>query len=338
MKLIEKPKKTKTGQYVTGEDVLSELAAEHRIVADLLAYRESSKLKSTYVDALPNEVSRRTGRVHTTFHQTGAATGRLASNNPNLQNIPIRTEQGRAIRKAFVAGGPDMVFLSADYSQIELRVMASLSADPAMMEAFHKGEDIHQSTAARVYAVLPEDVTADMRRTAKMVNFGIIYGISAFGLSQRLGIPRPEGARLIDEYFIQYPGVKAYMDRTIEMAKDKGYVETITGRRRYLRDIRSANAMTRKAAERVAINAPIQGTAADMIKLAMVHMHARLREAKLKCRMILQVHDELLFELPARELSAAKDIVSDVMRNALKLSVPVVVEMGSGKSWFEAHA
>ncbi len=338
MKLIEKPKKTKTGQYVTGEEVLTELAGEHRIVADLLAYRESSKLKSTYVDALPNEVSRRTGRVHTTFHQAGAATGRLASNNPNLQNIPIRSEQGRAIRKAFVADGPDMIFLSADYSQIELRVMASLSADPAMIEAFHKGEDIHESTAARVFGVAPDQVTSDMRRTAKMVNFGIIYGISAFGLAQRLSIARSEGARLIDEYFIQYPGVKNYMDRTIELAREKGCVETLTGRRRYFRDINSANAMIRKAAERTAINTPIQGTAADMIKLAMVHMAARLRESALKCRMILQVHDELVFELPESELAAARELVSTTMRDALKLSVPVVVDMGAGKNWFEAHA
>ena len=337
MKLIEKPKKTKTGQYMTGEDVLTELAGEHRIVADLLAYRESSKLKSTYVDALPNDVSRRTGRVHTTFHQAGAATGRLASNNPNLQNIPIRTEQGRAIRKAFVAD-PGMIFLSADYSQIELRVMAALSADPAMMEAFHQGEDIHQATAARVFGVAPAAVTSDMRRTAKMVNFGIIYGISAFGLAQRLGIARSEGARLIDEYFVQYPGVKNYMDRTIELAREKGYVETMTGRRRHFRDINSANAMIRKAAERTAINTPIQGTAADMIKLAMVHMDAKLKESGLKCRMILQVHDELLFELPADELAAAQELVSRTMRDALKLSVPVVVEMGSGRSWFEAHA
>ncbi len=337
MKLIEKPKKTKTGQYMTGEDILAELAGEHRIVADLLAYREASKLKSTYVDALPNDVSRRTGRIHTTFHQAGAATGRLASNNPNLQNIPIRTEQGRAIRKAFVAD-PGRIFLSADYSQIELRVMAALSADPAMMEAFHQGEDIHQATAARVFGVPAAEVTSDMRRTAKMVNFGIIYGISAFGLAQRLGIARSEGARLIDEYFVQYPGVKNYMDRTIELAREKGHVETMTGRRRHFRDINSANAMIRKAAERTAINTPIQGTAADMIKLAMVHMAAKLKVSGLKCRMILQVHDELLFELPESELPAAKELVSKTMRDALKLSVPVVVEMGSGRSWFEAHA
>jgi DNA polymerase-1 len=337
MRLIEKPKKTKTGQYQTGEDILAELAGEHKIVADLLAYREASKLKSTYVDALPNEVSRRTGRVHTTYHQAGAATGRLASNNPNLQNIPIRTEQGRAIRKAFVAG-PGMTFLSADYSQIELRVMAALSADPAMMEAFHKGEDIHEATAARVFGVSPEQVTQEQRRTAKMVNFGIIYGISAFGLAQRLGIARSEGARLIDEYFIQYPGVKNYMDRTIELAREKGYVETITGRRRYFRDITSNNATVRKAAERTAINTPIQGTAADMIKLAMVHMAAKLKDSGLKCRMLLQVHDELLFELPEGELDAAMELVKTTMRDALKLSVPVVVEMGHGRSWFEAHA
>jgi len=337
MKLIEKPKKTKTGQYQTGEDILAELASEHKIVADLLAYREASKLKSTYVDALPHDISRRTGRIHTTFHQTGAATGRLASNNPNLQNIPIRTEQGRAIRKAFIAA-PGMIFISADYSQIELRVMAALSADPAMMEAFHQGLDIHTATAARVYGVAPAEVTTEMRRTAKMVNFGIIYGISAFGLAQRLGIPRSEGARLIDEYFIQYPGVKDYMDRTIEVAREKGYVETLAGRRRYFRDIRSANATVRKAAERTAINTPIQGTAADMIKIAMVNMDAALKSSGLRARMILQVHDELLFELPAEELPAATTLVRDTMIHALKLSVPVVVETGSGRSWFEAHA
>ena len=338
LKLVESPKKTRTGQYVTSEEVLAELAGEHRIVADLLAWREASKLKSTYVDALPNEVSRRTGRVHTTFLQASTSTGRLASNNPNLQNIPIRTEQGRAIRKAFVAGAPGMILLGADYSQIELRVMASLSGDPGMMEAFHRGEDIHQATAAKVFGVEPDHVTPEMRRTAKMVNFGIIYGISAFGLAQRLGIPRAEGARLIDEYFVQYPGVKEFMDRTIAAARDNGWVATLTGRRRPLRDIRSANATVRKAAERTAINTPIQGTAADMIKIAMIRMADRLRESGLRCRMILQVHDELLFELPAEELAPAQALVSDVMRNAMELSVPVVVEMGHGASWYEAHA
>jgi len=292
LKLIEKPKKTKTGQYMTGEDVLSELAGIHPIVADLLTYRESSKLKSTYVDALPTSVSRRTGRVHTTFAQVGAATGRLASNNPNLQNIPIRTEAGREIRKAFIAPAPGWTLLSADYSQIELRVMASISQDAHMMEAFEQGLDIHTATAARVHGVSIAEVTGDMRRSAKMVNFGIIFGISAFGLAQRLGIARSEGGRLIDEYFNQYPGVKLFMDSTIVEAQKKGYVETITGRRRYLRDINSGNVNIRKAAERTAINTPIQGTAADMIKIAMVRTaHAspgarrtRLRNARIRAR------------------------------------------------------
>jgi DNA polymerase-1 len=338
LRLLEKPKKTKTGQYVTGEEVLQELAAEHRIAADLLDWREASKLKSTYVDALPSEVSPRTGRIHTTFLQASTSTGRLASNQPNLQNIPIRSEQGRAIRRAFVPPSPDHLFLSADYSQIELRVMASLSRDPAMMDAFRRGDDIHRDTAARVYGVPGSEVTTDMRRTAKMVNFGIIYGISAFGLAQRLGIPRSEGARLIDEYFLQYPGVKEFIDRTIADAKDKGWVTTMTGRRRPLRDIRSANATVRKAAERTATNTPIQGSAADMIKLAMVHMDDALRTAGLRSRMILQVHDELLFECPAEELDTLRSLASDIMRSALPLEVPIVVEMGSGHSWFEAHA
>jgi DNA polymerase-1 len=338
LKLLEKPRKTKTGQYVTGEEVLQELAAEHRIAADLLEWREASKLKSTYVDALPGEVSPRTGRIHTTFLQASTSTGRLASNHPNLQNIPIRSEQGRAIRRAFVPASPDHFFLSADYSQIELRVMASLSRDPAMMDAFRRGEDIHRDTAARVYGVPSTEVTADMRRTAKMVNFGIIYGISAFGLAQRLGIPRSEGARLIDGYFLQYPGVKEFIDRTIADAKDKGWVTTMTGRRRPLRDIRSANATVRKAAERTATNTPIQGTAADMIKLAMVHMDDALRSAGLRSRMILQVHDELLFEVPAGELDTLRSLAGEIMRSALPLDVPIVVEMGSGQSWFEAHA
>jgi DNA polymerase-1 len=338
LKLADKPKKTRTGQYVTSEDVLSELSGAHPIVADLLAYREASKLKSTYVDALPSEISRRTGRIHTTFLQASTSTGRLASNHPNLQNIPIRSDQGRAIRKAFIPASPDMIFLSADYSQIELRVMASLSGDPAMIDAFHMGADIHTATAARVFGVSTDEVSPDMRRTAKMVNFGIIFGISPFGLAQRLGIPRPEGARLIDEYFIQYPGVRNYMDQTIADARSRGWVSTLTGRRRPLRDIASANATVRKAAERTAINTPIQGTAADMIKLAMVHMHRDLRSSGLRARMILQVHDELLFELPASELEPLSSLVSRVMREALPLAVPIVVEMGHGTSWFEAHA
>ncbi len=338
MKLIDKPKKTKTGQYMTGEDVLAELAGEHPVVADLLAYREASKLKSTYVDALPLAIARRTGRVHTTFHQVGAVTGRLASNNPNLQNIPIRTEAGREIRKAFIAPAPGWSLLSADYSQIELRVMASICRDPHMMEAFEQGIDIHTATAARVHGVSITDVTGDMRRTAKMVNFGIIYGISAFGLAQRLGIPRSEGGRLIDEYFVQYPGVKRYMENTIEDAKQCGYVETITGRRRYLRDINSGNVNIRKAAERNAINMPIQGTSADMIKIAMVRIAEALRAGGYATRMLLQVHDELVFEVPDAESAAIRSLIPNLMQEALPLAVPVVVELGQGSDWFTAHA
>ena len=273
----------------------------HPIIEEILAYRECTKLKNTYVDALPQTVNRgATGRVHTTFHQLMAATGRMASSDPNLQNIPIRTDQGREIRKAFVPEREGWVLLSADYSQIELRVMAAISGDDAMAEAFQRGLDIHQATAARVYGVALDDVTADMRRTAKMVNFGIIYGISAFGLSQRLGIPRTEAANIIESYFMQYPGVKSFMDREVEDARKRGYVVTLTGRRRYLRDINSSNATIRNATERVAMNTPIQGTAADMIKLAMVNVARLLREGGFKTRMLLQVHDELLFEVPGR--------------------------------------
>lgn len=338
LKLVEKPKKTKTGQYMTGEDVLAELAPRHPVVAELLAFREATKLKNTYVDALPEAVSPRTGRVHTTFSQVLAATGRLSSINPNLQNIPIRTEQGRAIRKAFVAPGPAWRLLSADYSQIELRVMASISGDEGMISAFREGLDIHTATAAKVHNVPLEEVTAAMRRVAKMVNFGIIYGISSFGLAQRLGIARAEGARIIEEYFAKYPGVKAFMDRAIEEAKACGYVETLTGRRRWVRDINSANANVRKGAERVAINTPIQGTAADMIKIAMVNVHRWLKEEKLKTRMLLQVHDELVFEAPVEEIPRVREGVAKLMRDALPLAVPVVVEFGEGADWFEAHA
>ncbi len=338
MKLIDKPKKTKTGQYMTGEDVLSELAGEHPVVAELLAYREASKLKSTYVDALPQAIARSTGRVHTTFHQVGAVTGRLASNNPNLQNIPIRTEAGREIRKAFIAPAPGWSLLSADYSQIELRVMASICRDPHMMEAFEQGIDIHTATAARVHGVTIDQVTSEMRRTAKMVNFGIIYGISAFGLAQRLGIPRSEGGRLIDEYFVQYPGVKRYMENTIEDARQCGYVETITGRRRYLREINSGNVNLRKAAERNAINMPIQGTSADMIKLAMVRIAAALTKGGYATRMLLQVHDELVFEVPDPESEAMRRLLPSLMEDALPLAVPVVVDLGQGEDWFTAHA
>ncbi len=337
LKLLDKPKKTATGQYQTNEQVLQSLIGAHPIVKDILDYREVTKLKSTYVDALPAAVSRVTGRVHTSFMQLLAGTGRMASVNPNLQNIPIRTEQGREIRKAFIPGEDGWVIMSADYSQIELRVMAALSGDTAMLEAFSNGLDIHAATAARVYGVGLDGVLPEMRRTAKMVNFGIIYGISAFGLSQRLGIPRAESAQIIENYFKQFPGVKRYIDQIIVDAKRLGYVETLTGRRRYLRDINSANATIRAGAERVAMNAPIQGTAADMIKLAMIKIDAALRQAGLKTRMLLQVHDELLFELPPEEVGQAKLLIEDGMKTALQLPVPVEVETGTGTNWLEAH-
>jgi DNA polymerase-1 len=338
LKLSEKPKKTATGQYQTNEQVLQSLTGLHPIVQDILDYREVTKLNNTYVEALPHAVSRVTGRVHTTFHQLMAATGRMASSNPNLQNIPIRSDLGREIRKAFVPGFDGWVLMSADYSQVELRVMAALSGDEAMIEAFANGLDIHQATAARVYGVELDGVLPEMRRTAKMVNFGIIYGISAFGLSQRLGIPRGEAATIIENYFKQFPGVKRFMEQIVEDAKQCGYVETLTGRRRSIRDLTSANATIRGQAERVAMNTPIQGTAADMIKLAMIHVDAALTKAKLQTRMLLQVHDELLFEMPASEVEQARTIILDAMRNALPLKgVPVEVEAGTGSNWLQAH-
>jgi DNA polymerase-1 len=338
LKLIEKPKKTATGQYQTNEQVLQSLTGLHPIVQDILDYREVTKLNNTYVEALPHTVSKVTGRVHTTFHQLMAATGRMASSDPNLQNIPIRSDLGREIRKAFVPGFDGWVLMSADYSQIELRVMAALSGDKAMIEAFAQGLDIHQATAARVYGVELDGVLPEMRRTAKMVNFGIIYGISAFGLSQRLGIPRGEAATIIDNYFKQFPGVKRFMEQIVEDAKTRGYVETLTGRRRTIRDITSGNATIRGAAERVAMNTPIQGTAADMIKLAMIHVATALEKAGLKTRMLLQVHDELLFEMPESEVDQARAIILDAMKHALPLEgVPVEVEAGTGLNWLQAH-
>ncbi len=339
LQLMGKPKKTKTGQYKTDEQTLVALAVEHQIVRDLLSYREAAKLKSTYIDALPQSIFDGTGRIHTTFHQLMTATGRLASNNPNLQNIPIRSEQGREVRRAFVPRGPEYVLLSADYSQIELRVMASLCADPAMIEAFQSGADIHQATAARVFGVALDGVTSEMRRTAKMVNFGIIYGISAFGLSQRLNgeLSRGQAQEVIDEYFRQYAGVKRFQDETIEQARRDGYVETLTGRRRYLRDINSKNGMIRSAAERTAINTPIQGTAADMIKIAMVRVGELLDPARYRTRMLLQVHDELVFDLLREEQDELVPKIEAAMKNALPLSVPVMVESGTGENWLEAH-
>ncbi|MBB5040054.1 DNA polymerase I [Prosthecobacter dejongeii] len=338
LKLTDKPKKTATGQYQTNEQVLQSLLGLHPIIADILEYREVTKLKNTYVDTLPGTVSKVTGRVHTTFHQLMAATGRMASSNPNLQNIPIRSDSGKEIRKAFVPGQEGWVLLSADYSQVELRVMAALSEDAAMIEAFQNGHDIHQATAARVYGVTLDGVLPEMRRTAKMVNFGIIYGISAFGLSQRLGIPRGEAATIIENYFKQFPGIHQYMEQIVKDAKRYGYVETITGRRRIIRDIASGNASVRGGAERMAMNTPIQGTAADMIKLAMINVDKALEKAGLKTRMLLQVHDELLFEVPEAEVEQAKSLILKEMSHALTLGdVPVGVEAGTGQNWLQAH-
>lgn len=339
LKLVEKPKKTATGQYKTDEQTLSSLAGTHPLIAQIMEYREASKLKGTYVDTLPEAIFGGTGRVHTTFLQLMTATGRLASNNPNLQNIPIRTEMGREIRRAFVPRSDEYTLMAADYSQIELRVMASLSGDPAMMEAFSTGLDIHTATAARVNGLSdPAEVTSEMRRTAKMVNFGIIYGISAFGLSQRLGtVSRSEAAAIIEEYFRQYPRVKEFMDNTIEQAKEDGYVETVGGRRRYLRDINSRSWSVRGAAERTAINTPIQGTAADMIKIAMIEVDRLLRDGGYKTTMLLQVHDELVFDLHKDEAEEVTPKIVEAMVNALKLDVPVVVETGAGDNWLDAH-
>lgn len=337
LKIAEKPKKTKTGQYATSEDVLAKLSGKHLIVDKILDYREIQKLKGTYVDALPLLVNPRTGRLHTTFNQVVAVTGRLSSDNPNLQNIPIRTNRGREVRKAFVPRNENFTLLSADYSQIELRLMAELSKDPGLLEAFNSGQDIHAATAAKVYNIPLEEVNSDMRRKAKMVNFGIIYGISAFGLSERLNIPRKEAAEIIQQYFIKYPGIKDYMDEAIAKARKTGYVETMLGRRRNLRDINSANLTVRGFAERNAINAPIQGSAADMIKVAMINLHETLSRKGLKTKMLLQVHDELVFDVPHDEVEIVKPIIAEKMQFAIPLSVPVVVEVGTGKNWLEAH-
>jgi len=313
------------------------LAAKSDIVRDILDYRQLQKLKSTYVDALPLMVNQKTGRVHTSYNQAVAATGRLSSTNPNLQNIPIRTERGREVRKAFIPRDSDHSIVSADYSQIELRIIAEISKDANMMDAFVKGIDIHTATAANVYGVAVEDVDSTQRRNAKAVNFGIIYGQSAFGLSQNLGIPRKEAAEIIENYFAQFPGIKQYMSDTMNFARENGYVTTLMGRRRYLRDINSANQTVRGFAERNAINAPIQGSAADMIKIAMINIHRELKEQKLDSRMTMQVHDELVFDVPNNEIEIVKPIIIDNMRNAIKTTVPIVVEIGTGLNWLEAH-
>ncbi|MFA6945819.1 MAG: DNA polymerase I [Pedobacter sp.] len=330
-------KKTKTGQYQTGEDVLLRLANKSDIVADILDFRQLQKLKSTYVDALPQMINKKTGRIHTSYNQAVASTGRLSSNNPNLQNIPIRTERGREVRKAFIPRDNEHVLLSADYSQIELRIIAEISKDENMMEAFVNGLDIHTATAAKVYGIELEDVNSTQRRNAKAVNFGIIYGQSAFGLSQNLGIPRKEAAEIIENYFNTYPSIKKYMNDTMNFARENGYVETIMGRRRYLRDINSANQTVRGFAERNAINAPIQGSAADMIKIAMIRIHQDIKDHKLGSKMTMQVHDELVFDVLINETEIMKSIVTERMKNAIKMEVPILVEVGEGRNWLEAH-
>ncbi len=337
LKLDPKAKKTKTGQYQTGEDVLTLLASKSDIVQDILDFRQMQKLKSTYVDALPLLVNPKTGRVHTSFNQAVAATGRLSSNNPNLQNIPIRTERGREVRKAFIARDEDHVLLSADYSQIELRIIAEISKEENMLDAFSKGIDIHTATAAKVYGISIEEVDSTQRRNAKAVNFGIIYGQSAFGLSQNLNIPRKEAAEIIEQYFVQYPGIKRYMNDTMNFARENGFVETIMGRRRYLRDINSANQTVRGYAERNAINAPIQGSAADLIKIAMTNIHKDIQEQKLESKMTMQVHDELVFDVLKTEVEQMKAIITHRMKTAIKTTVPIEIEIGEGYNWLAAH-
>ena len=339
LKLDPKAKKTKTGQYQTGEDVLQKLS-EHEIVRYILEIRQLQKLRSTYVDALPELVNKKTGRVHTSFNQAVAATGRLSSTAPNLQNIPIRTDKGKEIRKAFIARNNDFVLLSADYSQIELRIIASIAEEENMIEAFSHGLDIHAATAAKVYGIPLEEVTPAQRRNAKAVNFGIIYGQTPFGLSQSLGIARSEAGAIIDAYFVQYPKIKQYMDDTINFAREHGYVQTLMGRRRYLRDINSKNFTVRGFAERNAINAPIQGSAADMIKMAMINIHNKLKQStdSIKhSKMILQVHDELLFDVHRSEIDLMKTLVKTEMEKAMSLKTPVIAEVGVGENWLEAH-
>lgn len=337
LQLDSKAKKTKTGGYSTSEDVLEKLRLKHPIVNKLLEYRSIKKLLSTYIDALPELINPITGKIHTSYNQAVTATGRLSSTNPNLQNIPVRDELGREIRKAFIADNDDCTFFSADYSQIELRIMAHLSGDPHMVEAFCEGEDIHAATAAKIYGISPDEVSSDMRRKAKTANFGIIYGISVFGLAERLDISRGEAKELIDGYFKSYPKIREYMEESIRIAKEKGYVETIFKRKRFLPDINSHNAIVRGYAERNAINAPIQGSAADIIKLAMIHIHKRFEEEHLRSRMILQVHDELNFNVWKDELDKVKKIVLEGMEQVIKLKVPLIADYGEGENWLVAH-
>ncbi len=337
LKLVDKPKKTKTGQYSTAEDVLSYLAKDHQIIRDVLEYRGLAKLKSTYVDALPLQVEESSGRVHTDYMQTVAATGRLSSNNPNLQNIPIRTERGRQVRKAFIPRDENYTLLAADYSQIELRIIAALSEETTMIEAFKNGEDIHASTASKVFNIPLEEVTREQRGNAKTVNFGIIYGVSAFGLSNQTDLSRTEAKELIETYYKTYPKLRNYMSEQIDFARDHGYVQTVLGRRRYLKDINGSNAIVRGAAERNAVNAPIQGSAADIIKIAMINIHKKLTEGNYKTKMLLQVHDELVFDVYKPELEELKTLIKSEMENAYKLAVPLDVDLGVGQNWLEAH-
>ena len=336
LRIVEKAKKTKTGQYVTSEEVLESLRHKHPVVEKILEHRGLKKLLGTYIDALPQLINPRTGRVHTSFNQTVTATGRLSSSNPNLQNIPIRDENGKEIRKAFI---PDegCLFFSADYSQIELRIMAHLSEDKNMIDAFLSNHDIHAATAAKIYKIDLQDVGSDMRRKAKTANFGIIYGISVFGLAERMNVERKEAKELIDGYFETYPGVKAYMDKSIQVAQEKGYVETIFHRKRFLPDINSRNAIVRGYAERNAINAPIQGSAADIIKVAMARIYQRFQTEGIQAKMILQVHDELNFSVPVEEKERVEEIVIEEMEHAYRMHVPLKADCGWGKNWLEAH-
>ena len=337
LKLVDKPKKTKTGQYSTAEDILSYLAKDHPIVAKILEWRSLQKLENTYVSALPNDLNPRTQRIHTVYNQAVAATGRLSSNNPNLQNIPIRTPRGQQIRKAFIPRDKDHILMAADYSQIELRIIAALSKDPAMVNAFKNNEDIHASTAARVFHVPPEEVTREQRSNAKTVNFGIIYGVSAFGLSQQTNLNRSESKELIDNYYASYPELKQYIADQVNFAREHGYVATVLGRRRYLKDINSQNAVVRGAAERNAVNAPIQGSAADIIKLAMIRIHQKIKMENWQSKMLLQVHDELVFDVLKSEKEDFEKMVKTEMENAFDIGLPLLVDIGFGDNWLEAH-
>ncbi len=337
LKITDKPKKTKTGQYATGEDELQKLKDKHPIINLILDYRGLAKLLSTYVKALPELINPKTGKIHTSYNQAVTATGRLSSTNPNLQNIPIRTEDGKKIREAFIPSDKNHVLFAADYSQIELRIMAHLSRDKNMLEAFRNNEDIHAATAAKIFGVTLNEVTKEMRSKAKSANFGIIYGISAFGLAQNLEIPRSEAKELIDGYFATYPGVKEYMDKSIKIAREQAYVSTIFGRKRQLLNINSRNSLLRSNDERNAINAPIQGSAADIIKIAMNRCFAKINEAGLNAKMILQVHDELVFDVPKNEIKELEKIVKQEMENAAQLSVALIVDTNFGDNWLVAH-